>query len=39
VETQPTEFPAKVAVVSVASLLGEAIRRIANRESISSLFS
>ncbi|MEJ3750629.1 ribose-phosphate pyrophosphokinase [Actinomycetes bacterium KLBMP 9797] len=39
VETQPTEFPAKVEVVSVASLLGEAIRRIANRESISSLFS
>jgi ribose-phosphate pyrophosphokinase len=38
VETQPTELPAKVQVVSVASLLGEAIRRIARRESISVLF-
>jgi ribose-phosphate pyrophosphokinase len=39
VETQPTELPEKVEVVSVASLLGEAIRRIAQRESISVLFS
>jgi ribose-phosphate pyrophosphokinase len=39
VETQPTELPAKVEVISVASLFGEAIQRIANRESISVLFS
>jgi ribose-phosphate pyrophosphokinase len=38
VETQPVELPAKVEIVSVAGLLGEAIRRIANRESISVLF-
>ena len=38
VETQPVEFSPKVEVVSVASLLGEAIRRIANRESVSVLF-
>jgi ribose-phosphate pyrophosphokinase len=39
VETQPVELSAKVEVVSVAGLLGEAIRRIASRESISVLFS
>jgi ribose-phosphate pyrophosphokinase len=39
VETQPVELPEKVEVVSVAPLLGEAIRRIAQRESISVLFS
>jgi ribose-phosphate pyrophosphokinase len=38
VETQPVELSAKVEIVSVAGLLGEAIRRIANRESISVLF-
>lgn len=38
VETQPVEFSPKVEVVSVANLFGEAIRRIANRESISILF-
>jgi ribose-phosphate pyrophosphokinase len=38
VETQPVELPPMVEVVSVANLLGEAIRRIANRESISVLF-
>jgi ribose-phosphate pyrophosphokinase len=38
VETQPTDLPAKVEVVSVASLFGEAIQRIAHRESISMLF-
>lgn len=38
VETQPTELSPKVEVVSVAGLLGEAIRRIAKRESISVLF-
>jgi len=38
VETQPTELPAKVRVISVASLFGEAIKRIANGESISVLF-
>ena len=39
VETQPVEFSDKIEVVSVAGLLGEAIRRIARRESISVLFS
>jgi ribose-phosphate pyrophosphokinase len=39
VETQPTELPPKVEVISVASLFGEAIQRIARRESISVLFS
>ncbi len=39
VETQPVEFSHKVEVVSVAGLFGEAIRRIARRESISVLFS
>ena len=38
VETQPGALSAKVEVVSVAGLLGEAIRRIARRESISILF-
>ena len=38
VETQPVELSPKVEVVSVAGLLGEAIRRIANRESVSVLF-
>ena len=38
VETQPVELPPKVEVVSVAGLFGEAIRRIAQRESISVLF-
>jgi ribose-phosphate pyrophosphokinase len=39
VETQPTKLSEKVEVVSVAGLFAEAIRRIANRESISVLFS
>jgi ribose-phosphate pyrophosphokinase len=38
VETQPCELGPKVEVVSVAGLFGEAIRRIARRESISVLF-
>jgi ribose-phosphate pyrophosphokinase len=38
VETQPVTLSSKVEVVSVAGLLGEAIRRIANRESVSVLF-
>jgi ribose-phosphate pyrophosphokinase len=38
VETQPVDLSAKVEVVSVAGLFGEAIRRIARRESISLLF-
>ncbi|HLI78573.1 MAG TPA: ribose-phosphate diphosphokinase, partial [Candidatus Binataceae bacterium] len=38
IETQPVTFSDKVEVVSVAPLFGEAIRRIHNRESISSLF-
>jgi ribose-phosphate pyrophosphokinase len=38
VETQPARLSAKVEVVSVAPLFGEAIRRIASRESISVLF-
>ena len=38
IETQPVTFSDKVDVVSVAPLFGEAIRRIHNRESISSLF-
>ena len=38
VETQPFELSDKVEVVSVAPLFGEAIRRIARRESISVLF-
>jgi ribose-phosphate pyrophosphokinase len=38
IETQPVKLSAKVQVVSVAPLLGEAIRRIHCRESISVLF-
>ena len=38
VENHPTPLPAKVEVVSVAALLGEAIRRIHRRESISAMF-
>lgn len=38
VETQPAVLPGKVHVVSVAPLFGEAIKRIARRESISVLF-
>jgi ribose-phosphate pyrophosphokinase len=38
VETQPTDLSPKVEVVSVAGLFGEAIIRIARRESISVLF-
>jgi ribose-phosphate pyrophosphokinase len=38
VETQPLGLSPKVEVVSVAGLFGEAIRRIARRESISVLF-
>lgn len=38
IETQPVALSEKVQVVSVAPLLGEAIRRIHNRESISVLF-
>jgi ribose-phosphate pyrophosphokinase len=38
VETQPVALSDKVHVVSVANLFGEAIRRIAHRESISVLF-
>jgi len=38
IETQPVKFSPKVQTVSVASLLGEAIRRIHNRESLSVLF-
>jgi ribose-phosphate pyrophosphokinase len=39
VETQPIDFSEKIEVVSAAALFGEAIRRIARRESISILFS
>ena len=38
VETQPVALPANDEVISVAGLFGEAIRRIARRESISVLF-
>ena len=38
VETQPVTLSPKVEVVSVAGLFGEAIRRIAHRESVSVLF-
>lgn len=38
VETQPNGLSEKVELVSVAGLFGEAIRRIARRESISVLF-
>jgi len=33
-----TKLPVKVTVLSVAELLGEAIRRIHNDQSVSSLF-
>jgi ribose-phosphate pyrophosphokinase len=39
VENQPVRFSQKIEVVSVASLFGEAIKRIHNRESISEMFS
>ena len=38
VENQPVAFSKKIEVVSVASLFGEAIRRIHDRESISEMF-
>jgi ribose-phosphate pyrophosphokinase len=38
VETQPVTVSTNIEVVSVAGLFAEAIRRIANRESISDLF-
>jgi ribose-phosphate pyrophosphokinase len=38
VETQPVALSDKVEIVSVAPLFGEAIRRIAHRESVSVLF-
>ena len=38
IENHPVTFSSKVQVVSVASLFGEAIRRIHNRESVSSMF-
>lgn len=38
VENQPVHFSDKIEVVSVASLFGEAIKRIHNRESISEMF-
>jgi len=38
VENQPVQFSEKIEVVSVASLFGEAIKRIHNRESISEMF-
>jgi len=38
VENQPVVFSDKIEVVSVASIFGEAIKRIHNRESISEMF-
>ncbi len=38
IETQPTALSPKIEVVSIAPLLGEAIRRIDKKESISVLF-
>ena len=38
VEHQPVQFTAKIEVVSVAAIFGEAIKRIHNRESISEMF-
>jgi ribose-phosphate pyrophosphokinase len=38
VENQPVQFTAKIEVVSVAPIFGEAIKRIHNRESISEMF-
>lgn len=39
VENQPVQLSPKIEVVSVASIFGEAIKRIHNRESISEMFS
>ena len=38
IETQPVQLSSKIEVITVAPLLGEAIKRIHNRESISVLF-
>jgi ribose-phosphate pyrophosphokinase len=38
IENQPVELSGKIEVVSVATVFGEAIRRIYNRESISEMF-
>jgi len=38
VENHPVKFSDKIEVVSVASIFGEAIKRIYNRESISAMF-
>jgi ribose-phosphate pyrophosphokinase len=38
IETQPTALSSKIELVSIAPMLGEAIRRIDRRESISVLF-
>jgi ribose-phosphate pyrophosphokinase len=38
IENQPDELPEKIEFVSVATVFGEAIRRIYNRESISEMF-
>ena len=38
VENQPAQFTAKIEVISVAAIFGEAIKRIHNRESISEMF-
>lgn len=38
IENQPVQFTAKIEVVSVAPIFGEAIKRIHNRESISEMF-
>jgi ribose-phosphate pyrophosphokinase len=38
IENQPDELPEKVEFVSVATVFGEAIRRIYNRQSISEMF-
>jgi len=38
VENQPVQFSNKIEVISVASIFGEAIKRIHNRESISEMF-
>lgn len=38
VENQPVKFSSKIEVVSAASLFGEAVKRIHNRDSISAMF-
>ena len=38
IENQPAQFTAKIEVVSVAPIFGEAIKRLHNRESISEMF-